>query len=86
MADPPAARKASGTRDGTERRHALKRTLELHRRIREDFSKAHRDGIAALRRHDYRALTAAIEAEGSAIAAHVAALRQLNDTTRSRAK
>ncbi len=86
MAEPPAVRKTSEKPRGTQRGHALKRALELHKRIREDFSKAHRDGMAALERHDYRALSAAIEAEASAIAAHIAALHQLNDTIKSRVK
>jgi hypothetical protein len=86
MAEPESALKTSGAREGTKRGHALKRARELHRRIREDFSKAHRAGMAALERHDYRGLTDAIEAEASAIAAHVAALQQLNETIKSRVK
>ena len=86
MADPSTASTTSETSAGGQRRRALKRALELHKRSREDFSKAHRDGMAALERHDYRGLTTAIEAEASAIAAHVAALQQLNDTIKSRVK
>ncbi len=62
----------------------LKRALELHRRSHADFSKAHRSGIAALKRHDYAALTNAVREEASAIAAHNAAFRQLNETIKSR--
>jgi len=86
MAEPRPVRNTSGAREATRRGHALKRALELHRRIREDFSKAHRDGIAALERHDYRGLTTAIDAEASAIAALGAAVQQLNETIKSRVK
>jgi hypothetical protein len=65
---------------------ALRRALELHKRSRENFSKAHRDGIAALARGDYRALTNAIHDESSAVAAHRAAVDQLNETIKSRSK
>jgi hypothetical protein len=86
MAEPRPERNTSGVREGSRRDRALERALELHRRIREDFSKAHRDGIGALERHDYRGLTTAIDAEASAIAAHVAAVQQLNEAIKSRVK
>ena len=64
----------------------LKRALELHKRSRESFSEAHQNGIAALARHDYRALHSAVREEASAIAAHAAAFKQLTETIRSRGK
>jgi hypothetical protein len=64
----------------------LKRALDLHKRSREDFSRAHQDGLAALERHDYGALTNAVRAEASAIAAHSAAVRQLDEAIKSRCK
>jgi hypothetical protein len=62
----------------------LKRALELHKRSRADFSRAHRNGIAALACHDYAALTTAVREEACAIAAHRVAFQQLNETIRSR--
>jgi hypothetical protein len=64
----------------------LKRALELHKRSRADFSKAHRNGVAALACRDYAALTIAVREEASAIAAHRVAFQQLNQTIKSRAK
>jgi hypothetical protein len=69
-----------------DRDQALKHALELHKRSREDFSKAHQDGMAALKRRDYRALSQAVEQEGSAIAATGEALQQLNDRIKAHGK
>jgi hypothetical protein len=64
----------------------LRRALELHKRSRREFSQAHRNGIAALERRDYRALSDAVQEEASAIAQHGAALHELNETIKSRGK
>lgn len=69
-----------------EHEQGLKRALELHKRSRADFSKAHRNGIAALACHDYAALTMAVREEASAIAAHRVAFQQLNETIKSHGK
>jgi hypothetical protein len=62
-----------------KRHEELMRARELHRRSREQFSKAHEHGLDALKRHDYRALDDAIAEEASAIAKHARAMQQLND-------
>ncbi|HTH00653.1 MAG TPA: hypothetical protein VL882_10330 [Vicinamibacterales bacterium] len=69
--------------DRIERHQALKQALELHKRSRQQFSRAHEQGLAALERRDLRALSQAIDAETSAIAAHVAAIHQLNDAIKT---
>jgi hypothetical protein len=62
-----------------KRHEELMRARELHRRSREQFAKAHEHGLDALKRHDYRALDAAIAEEASAIATHARAMQRLND-------
>jgi predicted translin family RNA/ssDNA-binding protein len=69
-----------------ERDQALKLALEIHKRSREIFSKAHREGLAALERHDYQALSQAVEDEASAIAKHREAVQQLNNTIKAQDK
>jgi hypothetical protein len=64
----------------------LKRAVELHKRSRQDFSRAHQNGMSALARRDYNGLTIAIREEASAIAAHGAACHQLNETIKLRVK
>ena len=64
----------------------LKQALEIHKRSREIFSKAHQDGLAALARRDYQALSQAVDDEASAIAKHREAVQQLNDTIKDNGK
>ena len=74
------------TTDFMEHGQALKQTLEIHKHIREIFSKAHREGLAALERRDYQALSQAVDDEAAAIAKHREAVRRLNDIIKANSK
>jgi|tagenome__1003787_1003787.scaffolds.fasta_scaffold10799013_2 hypothetical protein len=66
------------------RHEELMRAREVLRRNREQFFKAHKHGLDALKQHDYRAFNDAIEEEASAIAAHGKALLRLSSVTQSK--
>jgi hypothetical protein len=61
--------------DDSERE--IKEAVELYARSQEAFSKAHKEGRAALSRRDYAALSQIIKDEGNAIEQHRQAAQQL---------